>query len=305
MKLTHKLLWASLIITFLVSMTEINVTAASPATYFWMNPPLMVGTPDGRVLIDIRVEDAPATYAWEISLSWDPERLELVYIKRGDFLVQPPPPLTGPSFSWTGYPYFDEANLQGEIRIACSLVRDVPWASGDGWLVRLGFIVQAPGAAHLELFNTSLYDHLDASGYPAATYYDNEDGLVDATNFYYAGLDGWRLKVNGKAGKGLGIKTTVGTPNLLEAFINNTGTFDVQVKAFFEIRDAAGYWIATIGSAVATVSAGGTTVLSAYWTATGAGTYYITAYSLYSAPPIVITVTITDGFSRTLKLRAE
>jgi len=303
MKLTQKLLWTSLILTFLVSMTNINLALATPATYFWLDPPLLEGTPDGRFLINVKIEDAPNTYAWEIYLGWDPERLELVRFIEGSFLKRGIYPT-----AYAPYPIpYAEANLKGEIRVACSLIGNisqVPWANGDGLLATFGFIVQAPGAVHLDLFSTSLFDHVDSSGYPAPTSYDNEDALVDATNFYYAGLAGWRLKVNGKAGHGLGIKTTVGTPNLLEAFINNTGAFDVQVKAFFEIRDASGYWIATIGSAVAPVPAGETTVLSAYWTALGAGTYYVTAYSLYSAPPIVTTVTITDGFSRTLRLKA-
>jgi len=172
--------------------------------------------------------------------------------------------------------------------------------------VSLGFVVKALGSSVLDLFDTRLWDHIDPeTGYPAPNYYPNEDGFVEATNFYNAGLAEWKLKVNKAAGIGKGHKSTVGKENLLEAYVTNTGNFDVDVQAFFEIRDAAGYWIATIPSNNASMPAGGTTKLSGTWTAGNPDYYYITAYSFYSAPPFVPTPTILDGFSRTLSLRVD
>jgi len=140
-------------------------------------------------------------------------------------------------------------------------------------------------------------------GYPAATYYDSEDGLVDATNFFYAGLSNWKLKVNKAAGEGLGLKSAVGKENLLEAWVDNTGNFDVDVQVFFEIRDSVGACVAIIPSSIASLPAGESIKLSGTWTATRTGYYYFTAYSFYSAPPDVSTVTIPDGFSQTIRLR--
>jgi len=309
MKLT-KLLQASLIVLFLVSVTMINVSLASPATYFYVDPPLIQGTPDGKFQIAVRVADAPPSYAWEVQLRWDPEHLEVSKIQTGDFLHRweenpfPPPdfvPKYPISFAYTP---LGEANLEGGIIVTSTLQGALPtsaWASGNGLLMSLEFIVQAEGAAHIDLFGTRLWDHIEA-GYPAPTNYSNEDCLVDATSFFYAGLVGWKLKVNGKAGvsKGEGLKTTVGTANLLEALVNNTGTFDVYVQAFFEVRDSAGYWLATVSSIKVLLPSGGSVILSGTWTATGAGVYYITAYSLYGQ----LTPNIQDGFSRTLRVKA-
>ncbi len=309
MKLTKTLLYTSLIMVFLVSMTMLNAVSASPETHFWVGPAYLSGTPEGKFESAINVADAPPSYSWEIYLSWDPDRLELVGVAEGDWLHRwepnpfPPPPAFPKYTTTMAYTPLDEANVEGEIIITCTLVAALPqgaWASGDGTLVNLEFIVQATGAAHLDLFDTRLWDHVDDSGYPAPTYYPNEDGLVDATSFFYAGLAGWKLKINGKAGVGTGLKTTVGTANLLEAMFENAGNFDAIVQAFFEIRDSAGYWIATIPSGTASLTAGGTTTLSATWTATSAGVYYVTAYSFYGE----LAPSIPNGFSRTLRIKA-
>jgi len=327
MKLT-KLLQASLIVLFLASVTMINVSLASPATHFYIDPSLIQGTPEGKIQIAIRVADAPPSFSWEIHLSWDSEHLQLpVYkvwdpilgkwalitnITEGDFLHRweanpfPPPDYTPKYATKIAYTSPDQANLNGEIIVSGTLVGAYPqseWASGDGWLFSIIFTVHAEGAAHLNLFDTRLWDHLAGDPpYPAPTYYPNEDGLVDATSFFYAGLDGWKLKVNGKAGvgKGEGLATTVGTANVLEAFVSNPGTFAVYVQAFFEIRDSTGYWLATVPSSTVLLPSGGSTTFSATWTAKGAGVYYITAYSLYGP----LTPNIQDSFSRTLRLKA-
>jgi hypothetical protein len=173
------------------------------------------------------------------------------------------------------------------------------WASGNGYLVSLTFLAQHSGAAFLDLKDTRLWDHIE-TGYPAATYYPDVDGLVDATNFFLAGLDGWKLKVNGNAGlgKGHGLEAPVGQSNLLETYLTNTGTFAVYVRSFIEIRDSAGYWLATIPSSTVLLQPGESTTLSATWTAPGAGVYYVAAYSFFGE----VGPTIQDGFSRTLRL---
>jgi len=310
MKPTKQLLMISLVMVFLVSLTIIDVTSASPATYFYVDPSYMQGTPTGKFQVAINVADAPPSYAWEIRLSWDPERLELLSVEEGDFLHRweanpfPPPDYFKKYTTSFAKTPLNEANVEGEILATCTLVGALPmsaWASGNGYLFKLTFLAQARGGATLNLFDTRLWDHIEA-GYPAATYYPDVDGLVDTTSFFFAGLDGWKLKVNGKAGVSEtgGLKTNVGEPNLLEANVKNSGDFDAYVQAFFEIRDSAGYWLATIPTGIVLLPSGDTVTLSATWTANGVGMYYITAYSFYGE----LSPTIQDGFSRTVRLRA-
>ncbi len=305
MKPTKELLAMSLVMVFLVSLTIINATSASPATYFYVDPSYIEGTPTGKFEVAINVADAPPSYAWEIHLSWNPERLELLSVEEGDFLHRwienPfPPPDYYPAYATTfAKTPLNEANAEGKILATCTLVSALPmseWASGNGYLFKLTFLAEASGAAHLELYQTRLWDHIEA-GNPAATYYPDVDGLVDATNFFFAGLIGWKLKVNGNAGVG---KTTVGEPNLLETYLSNTGSFAVNVQAFIEIRDSAGYWLATIPLGTTLLQPGESTISSATWTAQEAGVYYTTAYSFFGE----ISPTIQSGFSKTYKLRA-
>lgn len=310
MKPTKELLTMPLVMVFLVSLTMINVTSASPATYFYVDPAYMQGTPTGKFQVAINVAEAPASYSWEIRLGWDPNRLELLSVSEGDFLHRwvanpfPPPDYLKQYTTSFAYTPLSEANAAGEILVTCTLVGALPvsaWASGNGFLFSLTFLAQARGGAILDLFDTRLWDHMDA-GYPAATYYPDVDGLVDTSNFLFAGLDGWKLKVNGKAGVSVegGLKTNVGEPNLFEANLKNSGTFDAYARVFFEIRDSAGYWIATIPTDTTLLSPGDSIILSATWTATGVGTYYITAYSFFGE----LSPTIQGSFSRTLRLRA-
>jgi len=250
-------------------------------------------------------------------------------VNEGDFLHRwkhiPVPP---PDGSWvpkyaTDFVYVpsDEANAEGQTIVGCTLIGDpatADWASGDGWLCTLEFVVQAGGSTLLDLFDTRLADYLDVEGYPAYTEYDNEDGLIYATNIYRVTLR--YIIVNGrigrwsrrleffdrfKRGRRKVPRAVVGEENLLQALILNTGSYDVDVQVFFEIRNAAGYWIATIATDIEPLSAGGSTTFSADWTANKPDVYYITAYAFYNAPPIIPTVTIADGSSIAFRLSVE
>jgi len=300
----------SLVMVFLFSLTLISVTSASPATYFYVDPSYIEGTPTGKFQVAINVADAPLSYAWEIQLSWDPERLELLSVEEGDFLHRwqenpfPPPDYLPAYQTKLAATPLNEANSEGEILAACTLVSSLPmsaWASGNGYLCKFTFLAQHSGAAFLNLHDTRLWDHIEAD-YPAATYYADVDGLVDATNFFFAGLEGWGLKVNGNAGlgKGHGLESTVGEPNLLETYLSNPGTFAVNVQSFIEIRDSAGYWLATIPSSTVLLQPGESIILSATWTVPGVGVYYVAAYSFFGE----VSPTIQSGFSRTLRITA-
>ena len=302
MKLTKKLLYTSLIMVFLVSLTMINVTSASPDTF--SVDPSAVSFPDEVFQIAINVDDALPSYAWEVYVGWDSNLLALVNVAEGDFLdrrfVNPfPPPEYIPLYYTTlAYTPLGEANLAGETIITCSLIGNVPWASGDGWLVTLSFLVMGEGSGDIDVFNTRLWDHMEA-GYPAPTDYNDVAVSVETSApFYDVDLAKWKLKVNGKAGiagEG-GHRTTVGTPNLLEASVKNYGPRDCYVQVYFEIRDSAGVWIATVWSdIVGPLSSGERTTLSATWTAPHPRVYHITANLFYP---------VLDGFSRTVRLDA-
>jgi len=296
-------LWAFIIMALLAGGTMLNVASANPATpHFYADPAEVKDVePGGNFLINVYVADVPVTkpaYAWEISLNWDPALLELDEIKQGDFLHRWDEwdgeryPLYPTAFAYTD---MSEANLDGQTKIGCSLQGNVPWASGNGWLCSLNFTVEAGGLCSLNLINTKLFDRL-WQGSPAPTTYPNVDGFFCNVA---AGLTEWKLKVNNRAGIGGGHKSTVGTANLLEAYANNTGAYDVYVQAMFEIMDSAGDLVAMVPSDVVKLTPGESTILDGYWTASESGVYYITAYLLYGT----MYQMIPDGFSRTQSLR--
>ncbi len=291
-----------LVAFLLVSINKVDVAAASETTQFFVDPLEVTDVmPPNEFLITINVTEAPESFSWEISLSWDPDLLELASVEEGDFLHR---------WMWDeweeewvpAYPTalvytpLDEANLNGEIKVGCSLIGNVPWASGDGWLCTFDFTVETGGLCFLDLFNTKLFDHF-WQGSPAPTNYPNVDSFTNVE----ACLVDWKLKVNHAAGIGIGHKSDVGEPNLLEARANNTGAYDVYVQAMFEILDSAGDLVTIVPSGIVRLAPGEATVVDGYWTADESGIYYITAYLFYGA----MYKMIPDGFSRTLSLRVK
>ncbi|NIS78837.1 MAG: hypothetical protein GTO14_01085, partial [Anaerolineales bacterium] len=191
-----KLPWTAITIIFLVSatiVTMINPTSASPETFFHVEPPEVRDVqPNQNFTIAINVTDAPPSYSWEFHLSWDPALLNVSDIEEGDWLHRwtpnpfPPPPAFPKYTTNIAYEPFDEANVDGMIRVYCTLVANLSmdeWASGDGWLVTLNFTVKAEGSSPLNLYRTRLWDHFEA-GYPVETYYMNEDGFFYNVAFH-------------------------------------------------------------------------------------------------------------------------
>ncbi len=182
MRLIRKLLGLSILIILAVDISmvsmipAVNVALADPATYIYVDPALVTGTPPGSALpkIFVNVTDAPSTYSWEIRLEWDSNLLNLSRVTETEFLKRD---MYTTSFQYTP---LDEANLNGEIVVSCSLQGDVPWASGNGGLCWFGFKVKAAsyGSTLLNLEETRLADHTEGDPpYPAYTYYPNNDGF--------------------------------------------------------------------------------------------------------------------------------
>ena len=169
---------------FLVSMTMVimvmmvNVTSAPPPPdpYFWVDPASVTGySINDPFLIYIRVIDVPNTYAWQVSLSWDPNTVEWSgYKVEGDFLKRSTYGTTGLAV----YPATPEqANIEGKLQVGSALSSPYidPWASGDGELFRLGFTVKDDGSCLLNLFETFLHDNQQ---FPwLYTYYPNHDSF--------------------------------------------------------------------------------------------------------------------------------
>jgi len=283
-----------LVLMFLVSFlfictSKVNVASALPSTYFFVDPAgvrdIAVG---GTFLINVNVSDAPSTYAWEVYVSWDTSVLELFYKKEGDFLKRPP---TDYQTTFTTYPLtppWDEANANGEIMVGCSLFGDVPWATGDGWLFSLGFRVKADGKGVINLFSTSLNDHLVA-GAPTPTYYPNLDGFFFNEPFHNIAITSVAASPSvAKAGELVAVEVSVANRG------NFSETLDVAVYADTQVYNTTVEWWpdeivigdeVTVGTqTVSGLAPGSTTTLSFSWNTTVVeeGNYNMSAKSLLS-----------------------
>lgn len=173
--------------TTLAIMSIVNITSAPTTTNIYASPSV-TANPVAPFPIEVYVTDAPATFAWEVRVTWDPNLLELYLAGwwEGEFLHRGP--FGGPKVyltTFTTYPATAaEANVKGEVTVGCALNDPLdPWATGSGRLFRLGFRVKtaAVGSTLINLFDTVLLDHLEA-GSPAPTSYPNYDGFVYNTS---------------------------------------------------------------------------------------------------------------------------
>jgi len=169
-----------------ITVLRINVASASPATYFFVDPPEVRDIqPSNTFSIRINVSEAPSTYSWEFYLNWDRTLLNVTGIQEGDFLHRweenpfPPPDFLPKYTTSFAYTPLNESNAKGEMLVDCTLMGALPetdWASGDGWLAALNFTVTAQGSTLLNLLDTLLWDHVEA-GYPAPTAHPNNDSF--------------------------------------------------------------------------------------------------------------------------------
>ncbi len=183
--------WMTVVATVLIivaTMTSVvNVTSAPQGTNIFVDPDEVTDVlPSSTFLVRINISDAPATYTWQFRLSWDRTLLNVSKVEEGDFLHRwqdnpfPPPdqlPLYETSLTYTP---FSQANTNGEILVSSTLLATLPlgdWATGNGWLATLNFTVKSTGSTLLDLFNTTLHDHIDDSGHPASSPYPNSDGF--------------------------------------------------------------------------------------------------------------------------------
>lgn len=135
-----------------VSLNPPRCAITSHGTFFYVSPnltnivePVCIDFP-----IEIWVENAPESYAWEIKLSWDNTVLAITSITEGPWLAG-----AGPTV-FTATP-LAAAQAQGWLGAGCTLRGIVsPGASGDGLLCTITFHVMAPGRSKLDLYDTFL-----------------------------------------------------------------------------------------------------------------------------------------------------
>jgi len=151
-----------------------------------------------------------------------------------------------------------------------------PFPDGDGIIITLQYKVKTAGASKtmpIELINTMI--------------------LARVLN---AELSGWKFKVNGKTGVGLGHKSTVGAPNTFEVQVSNIGTVDVYVRATFDIVSAMA--VESVSTDIY-LPVGQSTVISATWTASIPGHYEITGILCH---PLFIIPEMPSTRTQTLRL---
>lgn len=232
------LLLIFLVAFLLVGINKVDVVAASETTHFFVDPPEVTDVmPPNEFLTTINVTEAPETFSWEISLNWDPDLLELTSLEEGDFLHRwewdewEQKWVHKYSTNFFGGESLDEANLNGQIIIGCSLMGALPmseWATGNGTLCSLGFTVEAQGSCVLDLLDTRLYDHM-SEGYPAYTYYSNLDGFfynVDVHDIAVTNVVPFPTEVT--AGENVAINVTVKNDGIFDETFNLTVYADLD-----------------------------------------------------------------------------
>jgi len=151
----------------IVSLMDPRNAITDTGTYFEISPPTNIyEAVGGAISVDILINNAPATYAWEINLKWDTSVLNVTGIAEGTWFDNVSPLNV---FTATGLP---QSQAAGSLTASCTFQGLGLSASGNGLLCSVTFDVMADGVSALDLYNTVL---LDTTRTP--TYYPNNDGF--------------------------------------------------------------------------------------------------------------------------------
>lgn len=279
----------SLVITAMISVSPVHANPTALSVLFANGTSSSINENQNPFDLYVYVSDVELLYTFDFTLNYNTAVLTANSITLGDFFP-------AESKIWVE----DINDTAGSLRYIVSMPLQTPRGegmTGSGVLAIITFSVDDLGASALDLVDTKL-----CNGDVELIPHEANDGFFCNTGVVGAELIDWKLKVNHAAGIGKGHKSTVGAANLLEAYVENTGTYDVNVKAYFVITDAAFTPVATVESNVALVSAGGTAIVGGTWTASEADVYLITAYLFYGPYPAQID--LADGSSRTVILQA-
>jgi len=116
-----------------------------PTTTLYIDPQTIKGTMGQVFMVNISVSEVADLYGWQIKLEWNPQILELINVTEGNFLKSHGQTYFGQKINETGYLVLD-----------CTLIGNLPGASGSGTLAMVQFYVKESGTCILQLSNTTL-----------------------------------------------------------------------------------------------------------------------------------------------------
>jgi hypothetical protein len=267
-KLYCKNLWTSIVTVILIiaamvpliAQAEINTTG----TYFWISPTGNINQANGQnFTISINIQNAPATYAWNLILAFDNNTVHVVQATEGSWLSSVN---TNTTFIKTAYA---TANKQGWTALGCSFYGNVVGgASGSGTLCTVKFNVLAAGkTSALDLQSTSLL-----SMNLVRTEYPNNDGFFAETTATVHDIEITSVvsNVSSPVNQGAKVKFTVTIHN------GGTSAESGSVTVTANPNDTREPVVAIDGAqAFGPLAIGASTTVNVNWTTTAvAGQYY-------------------------------
>jgi hypothetical protein len=102
--------------------------------------------------ISVNISDVSDLYEWKFKLSWNPAIAEIINVVQGSFLQ---------NRSQTFFPNPTINNTAGTSYASCTLLGDIPGASGNGTLATITFHIKTTGTCELNLQDVILSSSLD------------------------------------------------------------------------------------------------------------------------------------------------
>jgi len=135
----------AIILILVITSAYIIFYLKKPTTTLYIDPQTIKGTMGQVFMVNISVSEVADLYGWQIKLEWNPQILELINVTEGNFLKRHGQTYFGQKINETGYLILD-----------CTLIDNIPGASGSGTLAMVQFYVKESGTCNLQLSNTTL-----------------------------------------------------------------------------------------------------------------------------------------------------
>jgi hypothetical protein len=135
----------TIILILVITSAYIIFYLKKPTTTVYIDPQTIKGTMGQVFMVNISISEVVNLYGWQTKLEWNPQILEVVNVTEGSFLKN------------HGSTYFNEKfNETGYLLLDCTLIGDLPGASGSGVLATIQFSVKGSGSCNLQLSETTL-----------------------------------------------------------------------------------------------------------------------------------------------------
>jgi len=132
--------------TYLDGIVRVRAKPVEPAALY-VNPSMSMAGVGQNFTININISGVVDLYGWEFKLRWNSTLLDAVNVIEGSFLKQGDNTLfITPTVN----------NIEGYLRLDCTLLGDIPGVSGNGTLATIEFTVKAAGECALDLYDTAL-----------------------------------------------------------------------------------------------------------------------------------------------------